>query len=155
MTQESNPTLGDKDIVNLLQVLMASIDMICIKTRGYTYNVLGESFYEYHSFLNLTIENLHKQSYNVAERIRSLDATANFSLDNIETFSVVKDATAVVSDFSKMVKVLLSDYQTISDLARDTFKAAGEVADAGTIACVTSIALKFEHFAWELKAMAS
>jgi DNA-binding ferritin-like protein len=150
----SLPPLFDTDLIKQLQVLEASLDMTCIKSRGFSKNVVAQSFYEFHTFLNLTIECLHHESYHVGERIRSLGGMANFCLEDIENKSAVKDQGKLLTDFGQMVDVLHTDWKTLSDLARNIFKAAGENGDAGTIGCIAPITTKIEHFLWELGAMA-
>jgi len=149
---EPLPKIG-QNIVEHLQALQATLDMLCIKTRGFSFNVVEESFYEFHSFLNLTIDYLHKESYEVAERVRSIDAMANYALADVSSKSRIKDAEKLVTSFPEMVKELLADYEIVSDLARRIFHMATEVVDAGTIALATSLALKIEHFMWEIRVM--
>lgn len=136
-----------------LNILNASIDALCIKTRGFSANIESPSFYEYHTFLNLTIDMMHKASYDTGERVRSLWGIANHSIADITRQSVIKDVTEAVTDTEKMVDLLLPDYEKIAKLCRDIFKSTAKAGDAGTVALVTSLASKFEHFAWELGAM--
>lgn len=139
--------------ITALNVLNASIDALCIKTRGFSANIESPNFYEYHSFLNLTIEMMHKASYDTGERVRSLWGIANHSIEDITRQSVVKDVIDAVTDPSQMVDILLPDYDKISKMCRDIFKSTGKAGDAGTVALVTSLAKNFEHFAWELGVM--
>jgi starvation-inducible DNA-binding protein len=142
-----------KEIADHLNKIAASIDALCVKTRGFTYNIVSENFYEYHTFLNMTIAYLKDASYHVSERVRALQGFANYSLKTIMDMSEIKDEGSVITDYDQMTRILLKDYETLSDLARDGFQMATKVVDAGTIALTTGLACKFEHYAWEIRTM--
>ena len=137
-----------------LAILQASLDALCIKTRGFTTNLLSESFYEYHSFFNLTIEFLQKASYDTAERIRSVRGWANHSVEMIEQKSIIRDPAGRVTDVQMMFVELTDDYTKLSLLTREIFAMSGPLADAGTIALTTQMTLRLEHFLWEIRVMA-
>ncbi len=143
----------NNNVVNDLNILLATIDGLCIKSRGFTFNLMGLNFYEMHTFLNLTIEYMHTTGYNIGERIRSLGGIANFSVQQIIDNSLITDVYAPISNGLDIVNNLLPDYTKITQLAQNIFKNAGPQGDAGTIALVTGIALKMEHFAWEIRMM--
>ena len=141
------------EIAKQLNVLQASIDALCIKSRGFTANVVSADFYEYHSFLNLTIKYLQEASYDVSERTRSLDAWANISIADIQQKSKIQDVQTVITRPEEMVAELLQDYVTLSNWARGIFRMAASVGDAGTIALMANTTKQLEHFQWELRVM--
>ena len=141
------------DIATELNVLLATIDALCIKTRGFTMNLVTKDFYEFHSFFNLTIDYLQKASYEVAERTRSLGPMANTTVADVVNKSLIRDAQAVTTNPSDMVAQLLQDYITIANLSRGIFRMASAIGDAGTIALMTKTTLQLEHFQWELRVM--
>ena len=142
------------EIAKQLNVLQASIDALCIKSRGFTANVISPDFYEYHSFLNLTIKYLQEASYDVSERIRSLGGWANISVADIQQKSKIVDVKSVITRPEEMVALLLQDYVTVSNGARGIFRMAASVGDGGTIALMVKTTNQLEHFLWELSAMA-
>src|SRR3984957_17829245 len=91
------------EIAKQLSVLQASIDALCIKSRGFTANIVSPDFYEYHSFFNLTIKYLQDANYEVAERIRSIDAWANISVADIQKKTKIKDAQSLITSPEEMV----------------------------------------------------
>lgn len=139
--------------VKSLKEIQATLDQLCIKSKGFTYNILSENFYEYHSFLNLTIEWLEHSSYEVAERVRSVGGIANYSLKDITDMSQIDDEKSMSTDYDDMLPKLLKGYQTISKLACSLFKDAAANADAGTVGLMTCLAGKADHYAWEIGAM--
>jgi starvation-inducible DNA-binding protein len=146
------------EIAKQLKILQASVDALCIKSRGFTANVVTADFYEYHSFLNLTIDYLQKTSYEVSERIRSvgtINAMANTTIADIQQMSKIQDAKSVVTNPQDMVAELVQDYMTVSNLTRGIFKMAAQVGDGGTIALMVGVTKQFEHFWWALNAMSS
>ena len=143
------------EIIKQLGILQASIDGLCIKSRGFTANIVSADFYEYHSFLNLTIKYLQDATYEVAERIRSIDPDgwANISVADIQKKSKVSDAKLLVTKPSEMIVQLIDDYRIVSNLSRGIFRMAASVGDAGTIALMTKTTNQLEHFLWELRTM--
>lgn len=142
------------EIAKQLKILQASIDALCIKTRGFTANIVSADFYEYHSFYNLTIEFLQKASYEISERVRSIGFWANTTIADIQEMSKIQDAKSILTNPKDTVAELVTDYATVSNLARGIFKMAASIGDAGTIALVTQTTKQLEHFWWELKVMA-
>jgi DNA-binding ferritin-like protein len=141
------------EICKQLNILMATANALCIKTRGFSSNIISLDFYEHHSFFNLTIDYLVKLVYNTSERVRSLGEFANVSIADVVQKSVIQDVQVVVTDPKIMVAALWQDYVTISNLVRGIFRMASAVGDAGTIGFITGVELQIEHFRWELGVM--
>jgi starvation-inducible DNA-binding protein len=140
--------------INMLNKLQASVDMLCIKTRGRSVNLNTASFYEHHTFLNLTVDFLQKSSYDIAERVKSLGGICNYSLSAINNLSLIDDATKLLVRPKDIYQSLLPDYQVIIEYGQAIFKKSGPIGDAGTIALITNLVNKLEHFAWEINVMA-
>jgi len=141
------------EIAKQLSILQASIDALCIKSRGFTANIVSPDFYEYHSFLNLTIKYLQDANYEIAERIRSIDAWANISVADIQKKTKIKDAQSLITSPEEMVAELLQDYEKVSNLTRGIFRMAASIGDGGTIALMVNTTKQLEHFLWELRVM--
>jgi starvation-inducible DNA-binding protein len=142
-----------QEISKQLNILLATIDALCVKTRGFTVNIVSPDFYEFHSFFNLTIKYLHEASYDIAERVRALGSMANTTIDDIQKKTKVMDARAVLTNPTDMVAELFQDYMIVSSQARGIFRMAASVGDAGTIALATKTTNQLEHFQWELRVM--
>lgn len=142
------------EISRQLGIFQATIDALCVKSRGFTANIVSPNFYENHTFLNLTITYLQETSYEVAERNRSIGGWANISVADIKQKSIISDARSIVTSPAEMVAELLQDYVTVSNQARGISKMATSVGDAGTIALMTQTTKQLEHFQWELRVMA-
>lgn len=148
--------LAQSDVIEVakqLKILQATVDALCIKSRGFTANIVSPDFYEFHSFFNLTIKYLQEASYDIAERIRSLGAMANTTITDIQQKTKILDATTVVTDPAEMVAELWKDYMVVSSQARGIFRMAASIGDAGTIALATKTTNQLEHFLWELRVM--
>ncbi len=137
-----------------LNAFLASIDMLCIKSRARSINLNTPSFYEHHTFLNLTVEYLQKTSYEIAERIKSLGGTSNYSYADIGRKSMVDDANVLLETPKEIYMSLLPDYERLSEFGQEIFGKAAKVQDAGTIALVTGVTKQLEHFEWEIAVMA-
>jgi len=142
------------EIAKQLKILQATVDALCIKTRGFTANIVSADFYEFHNFYNLTIKFLQEASYEISERVRSLGVMANTTVADIQEMSKVQDAKSVLTDPKDTVAELVKDYVTVSNLARGIFRMAASIGDAGTIALTSKTTNQLEHFWWELGVMA-
>lgn len=142
------------EIAKQLKILQATVDALCIKTRGFTANIVSADFYEYHTFFNLTIKYLQEASYDISERVRSLGVMANTTIADIQEMTKIQDAQSVLTNPKDTVAELLKDYATVSNLTRGIFKMAASIGDAGTIALATRTTNQLEHFWWELGVMA-
>lgn len=140
-------------IAEALNVLFASMEILCIKSRGFTFNIMSKDFYEFHSFFNLTIKFLQDNSYEIAERVRSLGELALVSADEIIHRSLVKNEQRTITDPSMMTQELLHDYSMLASWCRQIFKVAGSAGDAGTVGLMTKTTGQLEHFQWELRSM--
>jgi starvation-inducible DNA-binding protein len=154
MTQLRQEDAGE--IANQLNVLLATMDALCIKTRGFTANIVSPDFYEFHTFFNLTIKYLQEASYEVAERVRSVGPVgtmANTTVRDVQKQTKIRDARTVITNPEEMIAELWQDYITISTWARGIFRMAASIGDAGTIALMTKTTNQLEHFLWELRVM--
>ena len=63
-----------KAVVDLLQVVLANLNVIYVRTRNYHWNITGPRFHTLHLFLEEQYKELGEAADEVAERIRTLGA---------------------------------------------------------------------------------
>jgi len=142
------------DTIEALTVVQSSICILDRKVQGYRINIVGPNFYEYHSFLSIVHEKLEHCFYEFGERLRMLGALSSYSVQQMLDASVIADATTPLTKYDDMVASMNADFVSLSNLARPILTMSAPLADAGTIALVTSFCFNVaDHFAWETRVM--
>ena len=148
--------LSPKDregVSRLLNVLLADEYILYTKTRKFHWNVTGSDFSELHKFFEGQYESVDNIIDDVAERARSLGATADGTLKEFITNSRLKEQPGRIPDAASMIANLLADHEAIiRDLRGDLETAQSKYHDAGTADFLTGIMEQHEKMAWMLRA---
>ena len=140
-------------VVDLLQAVLANLNVIYVKTRNYHWNITGPRFHTLHLFLEEQYKELSEAADEVAERIRTLGA---FSLGTMAEFtekSVLAEAPGVRPPADGMLGSLLKDHETIiKGLRKDIDKCDDDYEDAGTADFLTALMEQHEKLAWMIRA---
>ena len=142
-----------KAVVDLLQVVVANLNVIYVKTRNYHWNITGPRFHTLHLFLEEQYKELAEAADEVAERIRTLGA---FSLGTMAEFtkkSVLVEEPGVRPPADGMLTSLLKDHETIiKGLREDVDKCDDDYEDTGTADFLTGLMEQHEKLAWMIRA---
>ena len=142
-----------KAVVDLLQIVLANLNVIYVKTRNYHWNITGPRFHTLHLFLEEQYKELAEAADEVAERIRTLGA---FSLGTMTEFtkkSVLAEEPGVRPPADGMIGSLLKDHETIiKGLREDIDKCDDDYSDTGTADFLTALMEQHEKLAWMLRA---
>ncbi len=142
-----------KQVVALLQPVLANLSLIYTKTRNYHWNLTGPRFHTLHLFLEEQYKALQEASDEVAERIRSV---GGFSIGTMQEFidqSILKEEPGVRPPVDLMIQNLLTDHETIiKGLREDIDKCDDELEDTGTADFLTGLMEDHEKLAWMLRA---
>ncbi len=140
-------------VVGLLQVVLANLNVIYVKTRNYHWNITGPRFHTLHLFLEEQYKELAEAADEVAERIRTLGA---FSLGTMTEFtkqSVLAEEPGQRPPADGMIGSLLKDHETIiKGLREDIDKCDDDYEDTGTADFLTGLMEQHEKLAWMLRA---
>ena len=142
-----------KAVTDLLQVVLANLGVIYVKTRNYHWNITGPRFHTLHLFLEEQYKELAEAADEVAERIRTLGA---FSIGTMAEFtgkSVLKEEPGVRPPADGIITSLLRDHEVIiKGLRKDIDKCDDDYADTGTADFLTGLMEQHEKLAWMLRA---
>ena len=149
----ANPTQSNEisDIVTTsLEVLLADIYQLYVKTLAYHWNVEDPRFSQLHEFFEEQYTQLAENLDEVAERIRKLGKKAPGSLKELIKLKRLDD-TADVETGDQMITVLFKDYQSLIVCLKNDIDQADEQNDPGTADMLTAMLRQFEKTAWMLR----
>jgi starvation-inducible DNA-binding protein len=148
--------IEDKDrvaVADLLQKVLANVNILHVKTRNYHWNVTGPRFHTLHLFLDEQYGKLAEAADEVAERIRTIGA---FPIGTMAEFIKTSDLTeepGIRPPADVMLASLLKDHETIIKGLRDDIDACDDDHhDTGTADFLTALMEAHETFAWMLRA---
>lgn len=152
-----NIGLSDQDrkgVIDILNTLLADEYVLYTMTRNYHWNVIGPQFHDLHKFFEGQYEELNDVVDDVAERARSLGASAIGSLSEFLKRTRLKEPFGASVSALEMVKTLLLGHDAIIQSLRvDLETCADKYHDIGTNDFLTGLMERHEKMAWMLRAM--
>ncbi len=143
-----------KDVIDILNVLLADEYVLYTKTRNYHWNVVGPQFHDLHKFFESQYEELNEVVDEVAERVRALGGTALGSLTEFLKQTRLKEHPGQSASTLEMVKNLLTSHEAIIQSLRVDLKScADKFHDMGTSDFLTGLMEQHEKMAWMLRAL--
>lgn len=138
------------NIIHILEVILASENILNLKTRKYHRNVESMKFKELH----LHFEWLYTQSYEqideIAERIRILWSLTIGTYKEYLELSILDEDTEMTTDPKLMIPNLIADKQKLISYIKDSI---ATVDDIWTEDLLVSILTAHEKDVWMLKSM--
>lgn len=145
MTKESN-----QPVVEALSVLLASSYTLYLKTHNYHWNVTGPMFTTLHTLFETQYTELAIAVDQIAERIRAVGAFAPGSYSAFAKLTSVTEETGH-PEAKEMIRVLVSDQETVAESARRVILAAEAVRDQASTDLATRRLDVHEKNAWMLR----
>jgi len=118
MVKENESTLADK-----MKVVLATSFAFYLKAHNYHWNVEGENFNDYHTFLGTLYEEVWGAVDLIAEHIRSLDEYAPGSLGRFYQLSTISDETNIPTA-TNMIRKLAEDNQKVLETLTEAHSVA-------------------------------
>lgn len=141
-----------KNIVDVLNRVLADEYVLYTKTRNYHWNVIGIQFNDLHKFFEAQYEELDNIIDEVAERSRSIGGKAVATLSEFTKNSRLKEQPDTYPEAKTMLRNLLVDHETIIQTLRGDLEACTKLGDAGTSDFLTGLMEQHEKMAWMLRA---
>lgn len=139
-------------VVAALEIVLADLYILAVKTHGFHWNVEGPLFPQLHELFGKQYDALTESADNVAERIRALGETAPGSFAQFVKLSNIAEETKAPSA-QLMVAQLLSDYETLAADIQGSIVIAEKGDDVGSEDLLTGILRDAHKTAWMLRAM--
>ena len=147
------PDTARRSVADTLNHLLADEYVLFTKTRNYHWNVTGPQFSQLHTFFEEQYEKLDDFIDDIAERARSLGASAAGSLAEFTKLARVKEQPGQSLDAEGMIRQLLADHESlVRQLREDAVAVTDKHQDIGTGDFLTGLLEDHEKMAWMLRA---
>ena len=94
-----------QELIEQLKVILGTNFALYLKSHNYHWNIEGNNFPQYHSFLDGFYNDVWAQTDDIAEKIRQLDAYVPGSMIRFLELSVVDEATTVPDALTMMINL--------------------------------------------------
>ena len=141
-----------KEVVGILNILLADEYLLFTKTRNYHWNVVGKDFKERHEFFQEQYEKLDGMIDEIAERTRQLGGATVATMNEFMRITNLKENPGEYPSDLKMISNLLMDHEsTIKYLRKSAAKCDEEYNDMGTNDFLIGLMEIHEKMAWMLR----
>ncbi len=148
--------LDDKEVrelVDLLNDLLANYQIHYQKLRGCHWNVKGNDFFTLHLKFEELYNNAQLTIDELAERVLTLGKAPYSTYTNYIKVSKIKEINTEGLAPEKMVEAIIEDYKLLIELEREIIETASEsVNDEGTADMITGFMKFQEKTSWMLRA---
>jgi len=142
-----------KDVVGILNTLLANEYILYTKTRNYHWNVVGNDFKERHEFFQEQYEELNGMIDEIAERSRQLGGVAIATMKEFLQCGELQENPGDYPSDLKMISNLLTDHEiNIKYLRKSAEDCDKKYHDMGTNDFLIGLMEKHEKMAWMLRA---
>lgn len=145
--------LGDnavKDISGALNILLADVFALYMKTKNFHWHVSGPHFRDYHLMFDEQGDQLFAMTDDIAERVRKIGGTTLRSTGQISKLQRVKDNDADYVDPLDMLAELRDDNKDMVSHMREVHDLCDEHNDVATASLIENWIDQTERRLWFL-----
>ena len=139
-----------KDVSAALNLLLADVFALYMKTKNFHWHVSGPHFRDYHLLLDEQADQLYATTDPIAERVRKLGGTTLRSIGQISRLQHVKDNDADYVTAGDMLAELREDNQALAAQMRQTHVVCDEHGDVATASLIEVWIDEAERRVWFL-----
>jgi starvation-inducible DNA-binding protein len=139
-----------KDVSAALNLLLADLFALYLKTKNFHWHVSGPHFRDYHLLLDEQADQLYATTDPVAERVRKLGGTTLRSIGQISRLQRVKDNDADYVTPLDMLAELRENNQQIVSRMREAHAVCDEHGDVATASLIEVWIDEAERRVWFL-----
>jgi len=136
-----------KKLAGKLNALLANYSVFYQNTRGYHWNIKGDTFFELHVKFEELYNDLIVKIDEVAERILTLGYTPEHQYSEYVKVSEILES-AKVSDGKKAVSNILDSFKITLKLQREILDLSDKADDEGTNALMSDYISEQEKLVW-------
>jgi starvation-inducible DNA-binding protein len=146
---------GFAEICPQLQLLLADVFAIYIKTKNFHWHLSGPHFRDYHLLLDEHADQLFAMTDPIAERCRKLGGDALRSIGDIARQQRVRDNDDKEVAPEAMLDELLGDNRLLADSLRAVHSVCDDAGDVATASLIENWLDDTERRIWFLKQISS
>jgi starvation-inducible DNA-binding protein len=121
-----------RDLAGALNILLADMFGLYVKTKNFHWHVSGPHFRDYHLLLDEQGEQIFATTDAIAERVRKIGGTTLRSIGHIGRLKRIEDNDAEFVTPMDMLAELRDDNKTLAARMRETHDLCGEHGDVAT-----------------------
>lgn len=145
--------LGDnvtKDVSGALNLLLADVFALYLKTKNFHWHMSGPHFRDYHLMLDEQADQIFAMTDDIAERVRKIGGRTIHSIGHIARLQRVKDNDADYVDPIDMLAELREDNKDLVVRMRQTHELTDEENDVATTSLLEQWIDEAERRMWFL-----
>src|SRR6266581_3202627 len=144
------PEHASQDISAALNVLLADVFALYLKTKNFHWHVSGPHFRDYHLLLDEQADQVFAMTDPIAERVRKLGGLTIRSIGQIARTQRVPDNDAEYVEPSDMLAELGDDNRTLASRLRQAHNVCEEHGDVATASLIEVWLDETERRSWFL-----
>src|SRR6202453_4855517 len=141
---------GVREISGALNILLADVFALYLKTKNFHWHVSGPHFRDYHLMLDEQGAQIFAMTDDIAERVRKIGGVTLRSIGHISRLQRLKDNDADFVTPDDMLAELRDDNQTLLGSLRSTHELASEGNDSATTSMIENWIDETERRVWFL-----
>lgn len=152
-TLETPTDLSTKAVTEIaakLNVVLADLFALYLKTKNFHWHVSGPHFRDYHLLLDEQSEQIFGVTDDVAERVRKIGGTTLRSIGHIAKLQTIEDDDQDFVPPQKMLQELMSDNKALVASMRVAHEIADEHEDVATTSLLENFIDQAERRVWFL-----
>ncbi len=139
-----------RDVGGSLNVLLADVFALYLKTKNFHWHVSGPHFRDYHLLLDEQADQLFAMTDVIAERIRKIGGTTIRSVGHISRLQRISDNDADYVDALDMLRELAEDNKTLAAGLREVHDMINELRDVASASLIENWIDETERRTWFL-----
>ncbi|MEO7043620.1 MAG: DNA starvation/stationary phase protection protein [Gemmatimonadaceae bacterium] len=144
------PATATRDIAASLNVVLADVFALYMKTKNFHWHMSGPHFRDYHLLLDEQADQLFAMTDPIAERVRKLGEITVRSIGQIARSQRILDNDAVYVEPSDMLAELRDDNKALAGRLRETHGLCDDNHDVGTASLIEVWIDETERRTWFL-----
>jgi starvation-inducible DNA-binding protein len=144
------PEHASQDISAALNVLLADVFALYLKTKNFHWHVSGPHFRDYHLLLDEQGEQIFASTDDLAERVRKIGGTTLRSIGQISKLQGIEDNDESFVSPGDMLRELTSDNKKVITAMRECHETCDKHGDVATASILENFIDEAERRVWFL-----
>ena len=144
------PAVATRDITDALNVVLADVFALYLKTKNFHWHMSGPHFRDYHLLLDEHAEQIFAMTDPVAERVRKVGGLTIHSIGEIGRLQHILDNDADFVSPLDMLAELREDNQQLAARLREVHDVVDEARDIATASLIENWIDETERRTWFL-----
>ena len=139
-----------RDISGALNILLADMFALYLKTKNFHWHVSGPHFRDYHLLLDEQADQIFATTDDIAERVRKIGGTTLRSIGQIAKLQRIEDNDEDFVAPLDMLRELMNDNKAVAKAMREAHEIADKHEDVATASLLENFIDNTERRTWFL-----